>query len=401
MRTGLEDKIDAIIDAHQAGLTEFRREIHRFPELSHAEFETTWKLAQRLTGLGLEVHVRHEGLGLFADATPAGFDPALHRTVAVRADIDALPIQEETGLPYASVVPNVMHACGHDMHVACVLGVATVAGELLDELPGRVRLLFQHGEEVAPGGAEDLVAIGCMEGVGAILALHCDPALPVGVVGVKDGSLTASADAFDLTIKGRGGHAARPHNCVDPVFVATQIAGGLYQTVGRSFDARDPAVISIGAVRAGDGYNVIPHTARLQGTVRTLSQKNRGLVDPLFRRIAQGICEIYGATFELHWVLGAPCIYNDPYVTSVVRAAVEQALGPASIHEMPLPSMGAEDFSYYLEEAPGAMIRVGTWGGGPGHFLHSPQFQPDERGIAIGARVLARAAVGLLHEPDE
>lgn len=393
-------RVDAAISRANSTLIGLRRELHRHPELSREEFETTRRLAERLDGLGLDVHVRPEGIGLYADLTPAGFDPEAHRTVAVRADIDALPIVEDTGLPYASQTPGVMHACGHDMHSACAFGVALGLGELGDDLPGRIRFFFQHSEEVAPGGADELVDFGCMNGVDAVLGVHCDPVLEVGVVGVKDGAMTASADAFELEVRGRGGHAARPHHCVDPVFVATQIANALYQAAGRSFDAREPVVISIASVAAGDGYNVIPNTAMLRGTVRTLSAATRREIVPLFRRIAGGVCGTYGAEYHLEMFLGAPSISNDPGVMKHIRAAASDVLGTDALYEIPLPSMGAEDFSYYLEAAPGAMFRLGTKSpDGAEHFLHSPHFAPDERALAIGARILARSALTLLSSP--
>ncbi len=390
-------ELDAAIAGAHGELIALRRELHQHPELSRHEFGTTRKLAERLSALGLEVHVRPEGIGLYADLTPAGFSPATHRTVAVRADIDALPIVEATALPYASQNVGVMHACGHDMHTACAMGVAVGLVQLRDQLPGRVRFFFQHSEEVAPGGADELVAFGCMEGVDYVLGLHVDPVLEVGNIGIKDGPMTASADAFELVVRGRGGHAARPHHCVDPVFVATQIATGLYQAAGRAFDARDPVVISIASVVAGDGFNVIPDTATLRGTVRTLSADTRQEVVPLFRRLAAGVCGTYGAEYDLEMYLGAPSISNDAEVAAHMRAAAREVLGPESLYEIPLPSMGAEDFSYYLERAPGAMFRLGTKGhDGEEHFLHSPRFAPDERALAIGSRILARAALSLL-----
>jgi amidohydrolase len=387
--------LDAAIARANGDLIALRRDLHRHPELSRHEFETTRKLAAQLAEMGLEVHVRPEGIGLFADLTPAGFNHG--RTVAIRADIDALPIIEATELPYASQNAGVMHACGHDMHTACAMGAAVALSAQRDSLPGRVRFFFQHSEEVAPGGADELVDFGCMRGVDYVLGLHVDPVLEVGTVGIKDGPMTASADAFDLEVRGRGGHAARPHHCVDPVFVATQIATGLYQAAGRAFDARDPVVISIASVSAGDGYNVIPDTATLRGTVRTLSPATRRLIEPLFRRIAGGVCGMYGAEYHLETHLGAPSIDNSVLVADHIRAAARQVLGPDAVEEIPLPSMGAEDFSYYLELAPGAMFRLGTKGhGGDECYLHSPHFAPDEKALAFGARILARAAVSLL-----
>jgi amidohydrolase len=396
----IRKELDEAIAEREDEIVEFRRDLHQHPELSHAEFETTRKIVARVTDMGLEVHARPEGLGLYADLAPDGFDPARHRTVAVRADIDALPIAELTGLPYASTNPGVMHACGHDVHSACALGAAMGLARVRLVLPGRVRFLFQHSEEVAPGGAEDLVNFGCMEGVHAVVGLHVDPGREVGTVGVKAGPLTAAADAFELTIRGKGGHAARPHNTVDPVFVATQVCAAIYQSVGRVFDAREPVVITVASVAAGEGFNVIPDTAVLRGTARTLSPGARCQIEPLLRRIADGICKMNGAEYSLEINLGAPPISNDESVDAALRDAAASVLGEDAVHEIALPSMGAEDFSFYLQEAPGAMFRLGV--GTPGvapQYLHTPTVAPDERAIVIGARILARAAVTLLADP--
>jgi len=386
----------AAIESANADLIDLRRNLHAHPELSREEHETTRLIAERLAALGFEVHVRPEGNGLFADLVPPGFDPATHRTVAVRADIDALAIPEQTGLPFTSTRPGVMHACGHDVHTACAIGVATALASLGARLPGRLRLFFQHCEELAPGGAEDLVAMGCMEGVDAVLGLHVDPELEVGRIGLKVGPLTAASDAWELVIHGRSGHGARPHHAVDPVFITTLIAQELYRAPAHHFDVRDPVVISIGTIHGGHMVNVIPASVTIAGTVRTLSRAHRERVEPLFRRIAYGICSTHGASYALRIDLGPPSIINDAGVVGVVEQSARAVVGPANLHWIPMPSMGAEDFSEYLQHAPGMMFRLGVNDGGETHFLHSPRFSPDERAIAIGARVLAESALRLM-----
>ncbi len=394
-----QDKINAALTAHRDGLIELRRHLHANPELSNHEFATTKHIAQQLRDLGLQVHVRPEGLGLYADLTPPGFDPSRDRTVAIRSDLDALPIQEQTELSFASCNPGVMHACGHDMHMATVMGAAVALSEMGDELPGRVRFLYQHAEEVAPGGAEDLVAFGAMEGVDAVLGLHCDPERPVGRAGVKVGPMTAASDAFELTIEGTGGHTARPHHAVDPVYVGVQVAQALYGMGGRLLDARDPVVLAIGVIQAGKVPNAIPNSVTIKGTVRTLSKKHREESKPWMRKVIEGICAGYGATFSLSFNEGAPAIHNDAQIMGLLEGAAQDVLGGDAIDQIPLPSMGAEDFSYYLEHAPGAMFRLGTaLPDEPRHLLHTPFFNPSEEAIGLGARILSLAAMRFLSQ---
>lgn len=391
------EMINVEIGAREDDLIALRRTLHAQPELSRQEFETTRRIAERLAGLGFEVHVRDEGLGLYADLTPPGFDPAVHRTVAVRSDLDALPIVEGTGLPYTSQNQGVMHACGHDMHMAIVMGVAHGLVAQRGSLPGRLRLIYQHAEEVAPGGAEDMIAFGAMEGVDAILGVHVDPERPMGRVGIKDGPLTAASDAFDLVIHGTGGHTARPHQTVDPLFLGVQVANALYTFVGRALDARDAVVLGLGIINAGHVHNAIPASCHLGGTVRSLSPENRAAIDPKMRALIEGVLASWGATYELSWRLGAPAVINVPRINVAIAEAATALIGADHIDVIPLPSMGAEDFSHFLAHAPGAMFRLGTARADePQHLLHTPLFNPDERAITLGARILARAAVALM-----
>jgi amidohydrolase len=394
----LFERVEKKILARNKDLVALRRHFHTFPELSNQEFETTKTLTERLTELGFEVHARPEGTGLYADLTPDGFDPELHPTVAIRSDIDALPIFELNDVPYASQREGVMHACGHDVHMATVTGSGLGLLEARGDLPGRIRLIFQHAEEVLPGGALDMVAFGAVEDVDAVLGLHCDPELPVGKVGFKNGAFTAASDLFEITVTGKGGHGARPHQCVDPIYVMTQLANTLYQMFGRNFDARHPAVLSIGTIQAGTVSNVIPEVARISGSIRTISPSEREHVESVLHRLIGGVCMTHGAGYELRLDRGAPAIFNDPHVTDQFRSVARDIVGSENVHEIPLPSMGGEDFSHYLERVPGSMFRLGTAATGPRHFLHSPHFDIDERAIAIGARILARTALKLLFE---
>lgn len=394
----LLERVEERIQDRHSEFVEFRRHLHAHPELSRQEFQTTRKIRERLEALGLEVFVREEGTGLYADLTPPGFDPDRHPTIAIRADIDALPILELNEVPYASRHEGVMHACGHDVHTATVFGTGAGLVAAREHLPGRIRLIFQHAEESVPGGAIDMVEFGAVDGVDAVLALHCDPSLPVGQIGVRPGAFTASIDTFEMTVRGKGGHGARPHEAVDPIFVTTQIAAALYQACGRHFDARQPFVLTIGSIHGGSVPNVIPEEVRITGSVRTISRDHREEVEAFMHRIAGGVCATYGAGYELEIVRGAPSVHNDPHVTRVFAEIGAELLGDSNVYRIPLPSMGGEDYSFYLERVPGAMFRLGTNDGGPRHPLHSPHFDIDERAIAIGARILARSAVRLLGE---
>lgn len=393
-------KVDAVITERSSELVSLRRELHAHPELSHKEYETTSMLAATLEDIGFEVHVREEGSGFYADLVPEDFDPETHPTVGIRTDIDALPIKELNEVPYASTRDGVMHACGHDVHMTVATGAGIAIQELRDQLPGRLRLLYQHAEEVSPGGAVEMVSFGAIEGVDAVLGLHCDPELEVGRIGIREGHLTAAFDSFKIRVIGKSGHGARPHHCTDPVRVAAQLANALYQMTGQYFDSRDPVVLSIGSMHAGDSSNVIPGEATLEGTLRTLTREARERLEPLLQKITAGICMSHGANYSVEVEHGAPSVVNDPKVIGVVADIGRQVLGDEGIYEIPLPSMGGEDFAFYLQHIPGAMFRLGT--AGPGsrsrHFLHSDKFDIDERAISIGARIMSRSALELMNQ---
>lgn len=395
------DKIEETIRSNRKDLTQIRRRFHANPELSHKEFETTEEVAEHLEGLGYDVHVRDEGVGLYADLVPSDFDPSEDPTVAIRSDMDALPIEEQNDVPYASENEGVMHACGHDVHMASVLGAGMATEKIKSELPGRLRLIFQHAEEAVPGGAPEMVAFGAVDEVDAILGLHCKPELETGKIGVREGAFTAGFHKFEITIKGKGGHGARPHRCIDPIYVVTQLSDALYEASSRSFDARDPVVISIGEIHGGDAPNSIPDEAYITGTVRTLSEEHQSKVEPLMKRIVGGVCMTHDAEYDLDLQFGAPSIYNDPRIVEHVADVGRELLGDESVSEIPLPSMGSEDFSIYTQHAPGTMFRLGTAGVGPQYQLHSNKFTVDERAISIGAYVLARSGVRLLEDIAE
>jgi amidohydrolase len=282
--------------------------------------------------------------------------------------------------------------------MASILEAGMAAEKLSGELAGRLRLIFQHAEESVPGGAPEMVAFGAVDEVDAILGLHCKPELETGKIGVREGAFTAGFHKFEITIKGKGGHGARPHRCIDPIYVVTKLANALYEASDRSFDARDPVVISIGEMHGGDAPNSIPDQAYITGTVRTLSEEHQSKVEPLLKRIVGGVCMTHDAEYDLDLEFGAPSIYNDPRIVKHVAEVGEELLGAESVAEIPLPSMGSEDFSIYTQHAPGTMFRLGTAGVGPQHQLHSNKFSVDERSISIGAYILARSGVRLLDD---
>lgn len=397
-RADLVKHVEQTICEQGNRLIEFRRQLHAHPELSRHEFKTTAAIRERLESLGLEVHVRAQGCGLYTDLVPPGFDPARHPTIAIRGDIDALPILEMNAVPYASTNLGVMHACGHDVHTATVFGTGVGLLAVREQLPGRIRLIFQHAEEATPGGALDMIEFGVLENVDGILALHCEPGLEYGQIGVRNGAFTAALDQFDFVVSGSGGHGARPHLSIDPIFAGTQLASALYQSFGRSFDARVPIVLTIGKILGGTVCNVIPDQFEMSGTIRSISREHREQIEPLLRRIASGVCTIHDARFELWMKHGAPAIINDVEITDVYREVGSELLGPENVYEIPLPSMGGEDFSYYLDHVPGAMFRLGTARNGARYALHSPKFDIDERAITLGARVLAASAIRLLEK---
>ena len=391
--------LDQSIAAMTPELIELRRHLHQNPELSREEFATTQLLEKRLNELGFHTQIRAEKTGLIADIAPRDFDPEEHPTVAIRADMDALPIVELTDLGFKSQNTGVMHACGHDLHMTCAMGAATALSAQREQLPGRVRIIYQHAEESSPSGASEMIQFGAMRGVDAIIALHVDPELHVGKIGLKPGPLTASFDRFTFTIKGRGGHGARPHQCIDPIFVATHLAQSLYAITSRRFDAREPIVLSIGEFKAGDFANVIPSTARLSGTVRTVSNERRSHVERMLIQMAEASCALHGASFDLDLYKGAPPIINSPKIIDRFEDVATRLLGEDAIYNIPRPSMGSEDFSNYLAHAPGAMFRLGVaTPDEPVFHLHHPRFNAHEDALAHGAKILAMSALELLQD---
>lgn len=388
--------LTAVLGAAEADLLAFRRDLHCHPELSWQEARTTEKVAVRLEALGMRVR-RLPRSGLIAEIGDAG------PVVALRGDLDALPVQDLTTDPWVSTVPGVSHACGHDVHTTALLGagmaLAAVHGAGL--LPGRVRLLFQPAEEVMPGGALDLVSLGALDDVGHVFGLHCDPSIDVGQVGLREGPLTGAADLLRIELLGKGGHTSRPHLTQDLTFALGKLVTELPAILSRRLDPRAGASVVWGMLHAGSAPNVIPSTGHLTGTVRMLDAVAWADAEVLVRQLVHQIVDPYGIVADITYQRGVPPVVNDHRSTALLATAVESVVGRTG-HVPTQQSLGGEDFGWYLAQVPGAMGRLGTRTlGGPTYDLHQGDLRIDEDAVRIGAEVLARAAIEALnaHQP--
>jgi len=382
--------LDAFLGATEDDLVAVRRQLHAHPELGRLEHRTTELLEERLTGAGLVPKRLAGNTGLVCDVGPPEGP-----LVVLRADIDALPLQDEKDVAYRSRVPGVCHACGHDVHTAVVLGAGlALAGE---DLSGRVRLVFQPAEELMPGGALDVLAEGWLDGADAVFGLHCDPTLEVGRAGLRAGPITAAADSVEVHLTGPGGHTSRPHNTVDLVHALAVVATGLPDALSRLVDPRAGMCMVWGHVQAGVARNAIPREGRLLGTLRVLDKAAWQAAPDLVRRVVDGLVAPYGAQATVTYARGVPPVVNDPAATTLMTAAVRQALG-AGAAVPTLQSLGGEDFAWYLERVPGCMARLGVKPPGLERpfDLHQGSFDVDEGAIAVGVRVLVATALAAL-----
>lgn len=369
------DQLRGLVAEALPTVIELRRAIHRHPELSFQEFATTERVATLLADHGLRPSVREAGTGLTVEV---GSGP---RTVGFRADLDALPIAEPADNPHPSRILGVMHACGHDAHTAIAAGLALVLGNL--EMGGRVRFIFQPAEESFPGGAAVMVKEGHAEGLSAIIAFHVDPSLPTGQVGLRAGAVTGSADRFTIRLEGPGGHTARPHRSVDLVYAAGLVATGLPALVARHIDPRRPHTLAFGRISGGTADNVIPTELEMGGTVRTIDPELWEEMPLLLESLTNQLVAPVGAKATVDYQQGISPVVNDPAVVGAARAAIEKNLGEQAVAPTQV-SMGAEDFSRYLERAPGALLRLGTGGPGITSDLHSAGFVLDEGALEVG-----------------
>ncbi|MFI1649369.1 amidohydrolase [Streptomyces avidinii] len=375
-------------------LIAFRRDLHMHPELGHQEFRTTAAIKARLEKAGLRPRVLKSGTGLICDVgTWDGGRPML----ALRADIDALPIPDaKTHVPYRSTFPDRAHACGHDVHTAVVLGAGLVLAELDRQglLPRPVRLLFQPAEEVLPGGATDAIESGVLDGVGRIVAVHCDPRVDAGRIGLRPGPITSACDRLEVSLSGSGGHTARPHLTTDLVTAAARVAVDTPALLARRMDARSGMSVTWGRIEAGHACNVIPMHAELSGTVRCLDLNAWHEAPDMIHAAIDEIATMHGAKFEINHVRGVPPVVNDLVITELLREAMGVRLGAESVEDTE-QSLGGEDFSWYLEHVPGAMARLGvrTPGDTAKRDLHRGDFDVDESAIGVGVEFFTATAL--------
>jgi amidohydrolase len=377
---------------HADDLVAIRRDLHAHPEVGYQEHRTTAMLVERLTGAGLVPKVLSRGTGLVCDIGTGGGP-----VVVLRADIDALPLQDEKLVPYRSTTPGQCHACGHDVHTTAVLGAGLALARVADQLEGTVRLVFQPAEEQMPGGALDVIGEGWMDGVASVFGLHCDPALEVGRVGLKSGAITAAADAIEILMTGPGGHTSRPHNTVDLVHVLATVATGLPDALSRLVDPRAGLCLVWGHVSAGVAANAIPRTGVLKGTLRVLDKQAWHDAPQLVQRLVDGLVAPYGGHAQVNYQRGVPPVVNDPSAVALVAAAVRGALD-SSAAVPTVQSLGGEDFAWYLDHVPGAMARLGVKPPGQErpHDLHQGTFDVDEAALPVAVKVLVAVAIGAL-----
>jgi amidohydrolase len=369
-------------------LVAFRRDIHAHPELGRNELRTTAAVAGHLVAVGLEPRVLPGGAGLICD-----IGRSTGPMIALRADLDALPLPDDKDVPYRSTVAGACHACGHDVHTTMVLGAGVQLA--LRELPGRVRLIFQPAEEMTPGGALDVIAAGGLDDVRAIFALHCDPKVEVGRVGVRTGPITGASDMVEVRLSGPGGHTARPHLTADLVYAVARVVSGLPGLLSRRVDPRAGLSLVFGQVWGGSAANAIPQSAGARGTLRTLDQDAWHAAPQLVEELVGALVGPLGAHYEVEYSRGVPPVVNDARATAVITAAAATALGPECVEPTP-QSLGGEDFAWYLQRVPGSLARLGVRMTDNDVDLHAGSFDVDERCLEIGVRLLVQTALDAL-----
>ncbi len=385
-------------DSVRDTVIEWRRHLHRHPELSFHEERTAAFVAETLAGFGALEISRPTPTSVMARLQGARPGPVL----AIRADMDALPIHERNTHDFVSTNPGVMHACGHDGHTAMLLGAVKVLVSRRGELAGEVRFLFQHAEELFPGGAQEMVDAGVMEGVDLVIGAHLWLPLGFGKIGVKAGPFMAAPDTFVVTIRGSGGHAALPHETVDAIAVAAQVVTNLQHVVARNVDPLEPAVLSVTRIAGGTTNNVIPGEVVMEGTVRTFDAELRERMPELMRRVIDGVTAAHGAGFQIAYEMGYRPVINDDDASDLLRRAVVAALGEDVLVEA-TPVMGGEDFSAYQQAAAGAFFFIGARNEERGivHPHHHERFDVDERALDHGTRVFVAAALEFLRGNDD
>lgn len=391
----MKEEIRKLAKKYYPQIKEHREHLHRHPELSFEEYETSAYIKRALHELGLTITDNiGGGTGLTAELGSG------EKVVALRADIDALPILEAEDRSYRSTNDGVMHACGHDVHTSCLLGASYILKELESRLSCRVRLIFQPGEEKLPGGASLMIEDGVLRDVVAIIGQHVHPALPVGQIGYGSGYFMASCDELYITVKGKGGHAAMPNQVIDPILISAELIQSLQSIISRKSNPNTPSVLSIGKINSqGGATNVIPEEVKMEGTFRTYDEKWRKEAHLLINEMTEAICKAHGATAEINIVRGYPSLYNNPDLTSSVKSGISDYMGDAGTVEL-TPRMTAEDFSYYSHQVPACFYRLGTAStdGRNASAVHTPSFDIDHAALEVGAGLMAYVAVQLSHQ---
>ncbi|MEM9163071.1 MAG: M20 family metallopeptidase [Cyanobacteria bacterium P01_F01_bin.4] len=383
-------KIQAIAEKIAPRLIEIRRHIHAHPELSGQEYQTAAYAAGVVSSCGFQVQEMVGKTGVVADLAGSG---VTDKILAIRTDMDALPIAEKAGVPFASKNIGMMHACGHYVHTTVGLGTAMILAELGISFPGTTRFLFQPAEETAQG-AKWMIEDGVMANVEAILGVHVFPTIAAGKVGLRQGALTAAADDLEIFIHGESGHGARPHEAIDAIWIACQVLTTLQQSISRTLNPLHPVVLTIGQISGGRAPNVIADKVRLTGTVRSLHPDVHQQIPDWLDTIVAGVCQSYGARYEINYQRRVSSVMNDPILTHLVADCAREAIGEEHIEWIPEPSLGAEDFALYTDKVPGTMFRLGVgFADKPNYPLHNPQFEVDERAILTGVVTMAYSAV--------
>jgi len=372
---------------------ELRRELHAHPEIGLHLPGTQQRILDSLTGLGLDISLGESLSSVVADLDTGRAGP----TVLLRGDMDALPLTEDTDLPFKSTVEGRMHACGHDTHVAMLVGAAKLLSENKSEFNGKVRFMFQPGEE-GFHGAKFMIEEEVVDGVDRAFAIHVDSNSPLGIIESRPGAMAASSDELEITVRGKGGHASSPHVAIDPIAAAASITTGLYTMVTRDIDAFDPAMVTVASIHGGTAGNIIPETAEMIGTIRAVSESTRKKVHSVITRVAQGVAAAHGCTVDVNIIKGYPVTVNDAAMVKVVESAAARVLGEGRYLEAPTPIMGSEDFSYLLQRVPGAMMSLGLCPDGyddprAAPSLHSNRAMLNEAGLPVGVAMHAAVAM--------
>ena len=383
--------ISAKSESLQAHLIAIRRDIHAHPELGFDTLRTARIVELELLRLGLTPKTGVGKTGVLVDIV--GAHPG--KTLLLRADMDALPIHEQTGLPFSSRYPGKMHACGHDLHTATLLGVAAIVPHYRAQLHGTLRLIFQPAEETLESGAAAMIADGAAEGVDLAITLHNKPELAAGEIALTRGASTASCDDFDVTIQGKSTHAARPHMGVDPIIAAANLINQLQSIVSRELDPAASAVLTVGHIQGGSTHNIIADSCLIQGTVRTKSPEIREQIAAAFKRVCAGVALSLNTRVEVNYQRGVPALMNDDALIDLLEPMLSHQFGKTLVAK-PSASFGAEDFSLFTERAPGCQIHIGSGAPGRDDHLHNSDYQPDERSLDVGTQALARLAIELL-----